>query len=107
MEALGNGRPYSDGVPILIAALHDRDAGVRRAAARGLGAPGAGAAVPELIRLLADPDDDVRSAAAVALGLIGRAAASAIPALRAVIPENPEAADAVRNIKWWLRRTDR
>ncbi len=71
-------------VPGLIDALHDSDAGVRKAAANALGKvdPDVQLAVPALTDALKDKASLVRQAAAGALGLIGPDAKDAIPALR-------------------------
>jgi HEAT repeat protein len=71
-------------VPGLIDALHDSDAGVRKAAANALGKvdPDVKLAVPALTDALKDKVSPVRQAAAGALGLIGPDAKEAIPSLR-------------------------
>jgi putative heme-binding domain-containing protein len=61
------------------AALGDRDAGVRQAAARSVFTTRDAAAAPGLLRLLADPQPPVRREAATALGRIDQA--STVPAL--------------------------
>src|SRR6266446_4284045 len=60
-------------VPVLIDALHDSDAGVRKAAANSLGKvdPDVKLAIPALTDALKDKAPPVRQAAASALGLIG------------------------------------
>lgn len=71
-------------VPALIDALHDSDAGVRKAAAEALGKvdPDVKVAVPALISALKDKAPPVRQATASALGQIGPDAKDAVPALR-------------------------
>jgi HEAT repeat protein len=75
-------------VPALLAALTDKDKGVRRRAASLLGNLGAESrsAAPALLDLLHnDPDATVRQFAARALGLLGAAGADAVPALIAAL----------------------
>jgi len=74
LAAVSIGRTGGEGaaaeaVAVLIAALADRDAGVRGAAALGIWRHGeaARAAIDPLSRLLVDPDDEVRWRAAYAL----------------------------------------
>lgn len=71
-------------VKAVIAALGDKVAGVRRAAARVLGqmGPEAASAVPALVSRLTDSAWSVRKAAAQALGALGAHAKAALPALR-------------------------
>jgi HEAT repeat protein len=71
-------------VPVLIDALHDSDAGVRKAVANALGKvdPDVKLAVPALTDALKDKASLVRQAAAGALGLLGPDAKDAVPALR-------------------------
>lgn len=77
-------------LPALIAALHDRDPKVRRAAADALGkiGPSASAAVPHLTELL--DDEHAWPAAAEALGRIG-------PEAREAVPKFLEALEAMRS----------
>jgi HEAT repeat protein len=71
-------------VPVLIDALHDSDAGVRKAVAEALGKvdPDVKVAVPALTNALKDKAPPVRQSAAGALGQIGPEAKDAVPALR-------------------------
>lgn len=71
------GRIGKDALPVLLDALEDRNADVRRAAASALAqlGPDAQGAVPALARLLLDPDRNVRDVAAYALQTIGAPAA--------------------------------
>jgi len=64
-------RTPAENRPLLIRALGDPDAGVRREAARQVGRRRVGAAVQPLTRLFEDPDTGVRKAAARALERIG------------------------------------
>ncbi len=73
------------GAPPLMALLDDRDADVRRQAARSLGQLGRAEAVERLQRALADDNSFVRRWAAEALGRIGDPAA--IPALERAAQE--------------------
>jgi HEAT repeat protein len=66
----------SPATPVLIGALSDEDADVRRLAAYTLGRMGERDAVPGLIQILVDPEADVRAVAAEALDKIGATAAS-------------------------------
>ena len=83
IEALASARPYKDAVPILIQALADPDASMRRSAMSSLIGPEAEPAVPALISALKDTDPQVRYAAIDALAQIGASAKAAIPALKA------------------------
>src|SRR5262249_32048342 len=69
-------------VPVLIEALHGKNADVRQIATNVLAKIGK-TAVPELTRALKGDNANVRRHASVALGTIGADAASAIPALGA------------------------
>jgi HEAT repeat protein len=92
-------------IPALITALGDKDADVRRGAARALGRIGkeAVAAVPALTEALGDENWEVREAAAQALGGIGKGAGAAVPALAKALTEDPD--EAVRqNAAWALGR---
>jgi HEAT repeat protein len=76
-------------VPVLVAALHDRRAKIRQAAADALWVlgPDAQAAVPALATLLSDKDPYVRWAALEALDRVGRGAEAAVPALLEVLKD--------------------
>ena len=76
-------------VPVLVAALNDRDPEVRAASAWALGARGAAAepAVPALTGALRDEQEAVRTAVAEALGALGPRARSAAPALFAALDD--------------------
>jgi len=89
IETLTADWPDGKTSPIVIDALHHPEAKIRVAAVRTLWGPGASAAVPALINCLIDPDTDVQCAAAAKLGGIGRAAAAALPALRAAVARDP------------------
>ncbi len=74
-----------EAMPEIYKALEDKDAGVRAAAAKCLGACGqpADKAVPALLKLLKeDKDDSVKIAAALGLGSMGKSAKAALPTLR-------------------------
>jgi HEAT repeat protein len=87
-------------VPALIDALHDSDAGVRKAAANSLGKvdPDVKLAVPPLTDALKDKASPVRQAAAGALGLIGPDAKEAIPALRDAQKDSDRAVSRAANM---------
>jgi HEAT repeat protein len=87
-------------VPALIDALHDSDAGVRKAAANSLGKvdPDVKVAVPPLTDALKDKASPVRQAAAGALGLIGPDAKEAIPALRDAQKDSDRAVSRAANM---------
>ncbi len=74
----------SGAVDLLLQALQDSAAQVRRAAARQLGLLGDGRALEPLVLALADPDPDMRAAAVRALGELGdpRAVSSLVMTLR-------------------------
>ncbi len=73
-------------VPVLVAALDDRDPEVRAAAVWALGAA-AEPAVPGLAEALRDEQEAVRTAAAGALGALGPRARSAAPVLFAALDD--------------------
>jgi HEAT repeat protein len=81
-------------IPGVTEALSDKDAAVRRRAARVLRllGPAARSAVPQLTARLKDSDPDVRSEAASALGAID--GEKAIPVLRAMLQEDKAASKA-------------
>ena len=90
IELLGNLASRPERVlPRLGLALRDRDANVRRAAARAIGdyRQDAAALVDDLIARLADEDRRVRFEAVRSLGRIGTAARRAVDAIRASMPE--------------------
>ena len=70
-------------LPLLVAALQDRESNVRGWSAQAIGDIGADAksAVPDLITLLSNPDEGSRNSACIALRGIGPAAKPALPAL--------------------------
>jgi HEAT repeat protein len=74
--------------PALAAALGDRLAVRRAAAAVALCRGGAGDAMPAVRKLLADPDPEVRLRAGLALAARGEK--EAVPALIALLPELPD-----------------
>jgi HEAT repeat protein len=79
-------KSYVEGaIPDIYAALNDKDAGVRAAAAQCLGAcdEPADKAVPALLKLLKDDkDENVQMGAAKGLASMGPAAKAALPTLR-------------------------
>lgn len=89
-------------LPVLVAAMKDKDESVRAVAATYLGIihEGPAQSVPALIGGLSDPDPEVRRASAAALGSFGDAAAPALPALqKAAVDANDDvAAEAGRTI---------
>jgi HEAT repeat protein len=87
-------------VPVLIDALHDSDAGVRKAAASALGKvdPDVKLAVPALTDALKDKASPVRQAAAGALGQIGPDAKDAVPALRETQKDSDRAVSRAANM---------
>jgi HEAT repeat protein len=76
-------------VPVLAAALKDKESVVRMNIAQALGTmgPSAKAAVPDLIAALKDTDRLVRQFVAVALGQIGPEAKAAVPALSDILKD--------------------
>ena len=91
-----------DAVPILIQALQDPDASVRRAVVFALGKLGKGA-VPNLIQTLQNPDPEVRFSTARILGSIGKGAVDAVPALIQLLQEHdPEDRGAINS--WTIPR---
>jgi HEAT repeat protein len=75
----------NEAMPDIYKALEDKDAGVRAAAAKCLGACGqpADKAVPALLKMLKDDKEDaVKMAAAIGLGSMGKSAKAALPTLR-------------------------
>jgi hypothetical protein len=82
-EALLQGLAHLWGPQVLIQALEDEAAAMRKAAAEALGevGPEEEGVVPALAQALGDEDEDVRWAAAEALEAIGPQAAEAVPAL--------------------------
>jgi hypothetical protein len=88
-------------VPVLVAALRDRDVIVRAAAAHGLAHIGK-PAVAALLAELGHEDTDFRRAVVVTLGQIGRPAAAAVSALTTALEDEAladAAAQALRNIR--------
>ncbi|MCI0377237.1 MAG: HEAT repeat domain-containing protein [Gemmataceae bacterium] len=86
---IDNKTPASALVPVLTAALKDKNAELRAAAAPVLGllGPKARSAVPALIDAAKDKDESVRVEAVLALGEIGPAAKESAPHLLALVPE--------------------
>jgi HEAT repeat protein len=88
--AIGRGKDKAkSAVPVLAAALKDRESIVRLNVANALGSmgPAASAAIPGLVATLKDRDDSVREAAARSLGLIGPGAKGAAPALAGILKD--------------------
>ncbi len=71
----------------------------RRLAAAALGSPFDARGVGALVRALDDPDRSVQEAAATSLGRVGGAAASAVPALEAVLADAGREAGVHREAK--------
>lgn len=94
--------PAAEGaVPALVAALRQRDLGLRTAAALALSCIGRPAVTP-LVAALQDEDVDFRQAVITTLGLIGRAAKPAVPVLKATLADEqlaPAAEKALRQIQ--------
>lgn len=91
VEVLGELGPEGKTTPLLIEALKDKDAGVRRATVVAL-ARGGSEPVPSLIKTLSHESPMVRADAARALGWIGSAADPAVKALLGMIADQDELA---------------
>jgi HEAT repeat protein len=83
----------TEAVPLLIAALADKDEDIRWVATDGLAKSGtaSAAAAPKLIELLRDPSPTVRGGAATALSTLGVAGLSGVSTLEAVAASDRDA----------------
>lgn len=85
VAAAGQYEAVKPGIPTVVEALDDKDAGVRAAAALAIGQIGPDDPEPvvkKLAELLKDKDDKVKTNAVKALGSFGEKASSAVKALK-------------------------